>query len=521
MIDSLKKTSYLLVLYSIISLAFLGKRFALIEIPIIPGFILDFFLVMLLIFSLFLTNRTYSEIFSKKELFLLFYCSIVLFCYLLISDANNINGLGQDSLMIIYPVIIYCIHKLSEFNFKNSKNILKFSIVIYSLFLFLDFSLERSLIIKSFLGIDLTNINFPSINLTYLKPTETIFYLSILLFFYMKHRKAGENYFLIFPGIVYGLNMSDSRTILYGCLIFIFLLFIENRNIFTFKDILFLLIGIVISFSFVITDDESSLNKQIALENSDVGMRRVRLNSYECLIENLLLQRDKVNCEKRQTGFKKVNAGYFPETEAQGIITPETRSVVEKYNEIENLYGSINIFNEIVYNCYEDPLFQITPCDNDALALYKEFIQIRNKAYEGLCGDNITWRITLWRKALYSENTNLTNILIGNGIGYSIPTKLINDNQLPIECYAEATMSSKPLRNAHNSFLTFYYRFGLINFMLISYLLYKALLKLYRSRNFSIIIFALVTTFLDPILDSPTSLFTFCFLIFYLLDDKN
>tara|TARA_B100001996_G_scaffold276056_1_gene216738 strand:+ start:587 stop:2155 length:1569 start_codon:yes stop_codon:yes gene_type:complete len=521
MIKFLRSFNKLLVLFSIFFIAFLGKKFALVDIPYVPGFVLDFILLLLLFFSIFLMDKPYSKIFSSKELLILSYSSIFLLYYLITTQSKNVNELGQDSLTIIYPVLIYCIYKLSKPRLNISENFLIYSIIIYSVYLFLDFSFERSTVIEKFIGINLTSVNFPSLNLVSLKPTEAIFYLSVLIFFFIKRKGSKYSIIFIFPGICFGLNMSDSRTVLYGCIIFVFLLIIENENNLNFKDLLFLFIGVCISFSFVITDDAQAINKQVSIENSDVGMRRIRVNTAECFVENLIVKRDKDNCERSQEGFKKINAGLFDLTELQGFSNDLTRLVLDTYSEIVLLYGSADNFNEIVLNCFSESPSEDTPCDTEALSMYMNFIQIRNAAYEELCGDNITWRINLWKKTLYNDDTNIKNILFGNGIGFAIPVELINKNQLPLECYSETKSALKPLRNAHNSYLTFYYRFGLINFLLMSSLLFVTLIKLYKKRNFSIIVFALITTFLDPILDSPISLFTFCFLIFHLLDDKE
>ncbi len=521
MIKLISSVNKLLVLFSVFFIAFLGKNFALVNIPYVPGFVLDFILLLLLFFSIFLMDKPYSKIFSSKELLILSYSSFILLYYLITAKSKNINELGQDSLTIIYPVLIYCIYKLSKLRLNISENFLKFSIIVYSVYLFLDFSFERSAVIEKFIGIDLTNVNIPSLNLTSLKPTEAIFYLSILIFFFIKREGSNYSFIFIFPGICFGLNMSDSRTVLYGCIIFVFLLIIENKNNLNFKDLLFLFIGVCISFSFVITDNTQALNKQVSIQNSDVGMRRIRVNTAECFVENLIVKRDKDDCEKSQAGFKDINTGYFVQTEEQGFITDLTSLVIKNYDEIILLYGSPNVFNEIILNCFSESPSEDTPCDSEALSMYMNFIKIRNAAYEDLCGDNITWRINLWTKTLYNDDTNIKNILFGNGVGFAIPVELINKNQLPLECYSETKSSLKPLRTSHNTYLTFYYRYGLINFLLISYLLFVTLIKLYKNRKFSIIVFALITTFLDPILDSPISLFTFCFLIFHLLAHKE
>ena len=86
------------------------------------------------------------------------------------------------------------------------------------------------------------------------------------------------------------------------------------------------------------------------------------------------------------------------------------------------------------------------------ISLFNEILELRNNAYDDLCGDNIDWRIKLWKKTVINDNTNITNFLIGNGIGYSIPAKLVSENQLPIECYSESISSSRPLKFSQHTF---------------------------------------------------------------------
>ena len=123
----------------------------------------------------------------------------------------------------------------------------------------------------------------------------------------------------------------------------------------------------------------------------------------------------------------------FIQTEEQGFVTNATRTVIIKFNEIVNLYGSPGNFNNIIEPCFQESTSTASNiCDYEALSIYNEYIQIRNNAYDDLCGDNITWRINLWKKTLYNKNSDTLSILFGNGIGYPIPTKLINENNLPI-----------------------------------------------------------------------------------------
>ena len=94
-------------------------------------------------------------------------------------------------------------------------------------------------------------------------------------------------------------------------------------------------------------------------------------------------------------------------------------------------------------------------------------------------------------------------------------------DNLPVQCYFDSISKKNPLRNSHNSFVTFFHRFGLINFLILSFYLFISIRNLFKFKKSSIIILPLIFTFFDPILDSPVSLFPFLFLIFYLLKNKN
>ena len=72
---------------------------------------------------------------------------------------------------------------------------------------------------------------------------------------------------------------------------------LKIKDIFVLKVLYLYLLNIYFASSFVITTDQKLLEKQIDFENSDVGMRRVRKISIDCLIENVTLQRNKQDCE--------------------------------------------------------------------------------------------------------------------------------------------------------------------------------------------------------------------------------
>ena len=83
--------------------------------------------------------------------------------------------------------------------------------------------------------------------------------------------------------------------------------------------------------------------------------------------------------------------------------------------EIENAYGSIDSFNSDVKKCYQNGEF-LQSCNDDQVNLYFEFLDLRNKAYDELCGDNITWRLNLWQKSIFNDNVTITNFIFGHGM---------------------------------------------------------------------------------------------------------
>ena len=523
------KINNLIFLSIVLSFVF-GKRYSLLSLPSVPGYIIDFVIISCLLMSV---AKNYKAIFSFsnfKFIILVSYCIILFIFYFLNSDSSVINEIGQDSVLLIYPLILYLIASNNNIKFDKVRPISKWLLISYSILLTTDFIIERSIIITKFLGLNFELIELPWFNLVRLKPTESIFFLCSLIFFDIKNNSDKFSFVYIFPGIYFGLTMPDSRTILFSSIIFFIFIYFENKDTFVLKSIVFIFVGIFISASsFVITADQKLLEKQIDFENSDVGMRRVRKISIECLIENVTLQRNKQDCEINK---KEVSTNYsipdviglFFQSEIQGFKVDGLDVIREKLDEINDVYVTPTKipFEELVEGCFNNSSDIISKIDCQGLiSLFNEIVELRNNAYDDLCGDNIDWRIKLWKKTVINDNTNITNFLIGNGIGYSIPAKLVSENQLPIECYSESISSSRPLRSSHNTLLTFFYRFGLINFLILISLVSFGLLNLINNRNSSIIIMGLGISFFDPILDSPLSLFLFCIIFFGLLNENN
>ena len=153
-------------------------------------------------------------------------------------------------------------------------------------------------------------------------------------------------------------------------------------------------------------------------------------------------------------------------------------------------------FKELFESCVNDGSNNIN--DNNCQEIIKkhdELIILKNSTYQELCGNNITWRLNLWRKSIYSSNDGLAGVIFGNGIGYSIPKKLVEMDNLPVQCYFDSISKKNPLRNSHNSFVTFFHRFGLINFLILSFYLFISIRNLFKFKKSSIIILPLIFTF--------------------------
>ena len=134
--------------------------------------------------------------------------------------------------------------------------------------------------------------------------------------------------------------MTESRTILFSSILFFIIIYLENKNTFILKSIVFIFVGIFISASsFVITTDQKLIEKQIDFENSDVGMRRVRIISIDCLIENVTLQRNKKDCEINKqevsTNYSIPDViGLLFESESQGFKVDGLDVIREKLDEM-------------------------------------------------------------------------------------------------------------------------------------------------------------------------------------------
>ena len=524
----MSKINNLIFLSILFSFVF-GKRYALLSLQAVPGYIIDFVIVLTLLITLFKSNRTIFSFNNIKFIILVIYTITLLFFYYLNSNSKVINELGQDSILLIYPLILYLIVINNKLRFNRVKPLSRWLLFIYSNILIADFIIERSAIITKFLGINFQLIELPWFNLLRLKPTESIFFLCSLIFFDVKNNSDKLSFLYIFPGIYFGLAMAESRIILFSSFLFFIIILLENKNTYVVKSFIFTIFGILLSISsFAFTTDQKLLEMQMDRKNSDVGINRIRKISPICFFENATLQRNKQDCEINKKGVSTIysinNIDLLFKTENQGFKIDNLDVIKQKLEEVNDIYvkSSKIPFDELLEGCLNNSLDIISKVDCEGIIFsFDELVKLRNNAYNELCGDNIDWRISLWKKSVINDNTNTINFLLGNGIGYSIPEKLVYENELPIECYSDSISLSPPLRSSHNTLITFFYRFGLINFSILISFLSLGLLKLINNGNSSIIVLGLTISFFDPILDSPLSLFLFCIIFFGLLNENN
>tara|TARA_A100001015_G_scaffold277503_1_gene336763 strand:+ start:7348 stop:8976 length:1629 start_codon:yes stop_codon:yes gene_type:complete len=526
-----------LIFVSIILLFLFGKRFARMEVSFFPGYILDLILIILIFLALPTNTKLLSKKLILKDYGIFIIGFLFLIYYVITSEVKNINELGQDSILVLYPLIFYFILKNYSLNINVQNYILKSLIFLYSNLLIIDFIFERNMIFTRILGFEINDSMLPNFNLVSLRPTETIFFLSIIVFLDVKSNNMKYNFIYIPVGIYFALSMTDSKTVMYGAIIFFLVLFIENENKFILQKLFFIGLGTIISLSsFSTTKNATIMTNQIkSMENieidSDAGLNRIRIISPECFLENLLIFRSN-DCEFT-IGFISFEFDLMIESYNQGFLSP---SLDYLYSELENIHlnyldgsnlSNINDLNtsrpfqELYKNCVEKNLVNINGKNCQEISKkYDGLIILKNSTYKELCGNNINWRLNLWKKSINSNGDGIAGVIFGNGIGYSIPQKLVETDKLPVQCYFDSLSKNNPLRNSHNSFVTFFHRFGLINFLILSFYLFISVRNFFTIRKSSIIILPLIFTFFDPILDGPVSLFPFLFLIFYLQRNK-
>ena len=112
-------------------------------------------------------------------------------------------------------------------------------------------------------------------------------------------------------------------------------------------------------------------------------------------------------------------------------------------------------------------------------------------------------------------------LFTGQGVGFSIPQKLVNENAVSLLCYSESINSANPLRSGHNTFLTMLYRFGLINFIIFLFIAIKFFTKHIKYSMISLLVFVSIVSLFDPLLETTVTAIPFWFFIFYSCMNKG
>lgn len=508
-----------------------GRDFTLIKIYSIPGYIVDYTLIFLILLQA--VNIVFWKRFLIKQYLYISYILIFFLFYIFQAGDSNIELISKDFIFLVYPLIIGIILVTSEQ--KKTINTPGFTLFmyLYSIFIISDFILDRTPYIESFLGIRLSNYSLPWINLLDLKITETTLFL-IMFIHITLNNKNEQLYHYILPGIFLGFSVYESRTVLLGLFFYLIMLFYLCRNVKILKFISFLTIGFMISLTLNYKSEdlikESMANYseiKISSQINQVGFSRIRLNSPKCIYSNFLDDKVQTNCEIR---FENSFANPLP-----------LLSEVE-YGFKNNLYSSEinleyrNIFNNLVNNLDKrfsdrEDYFQylkkcsnnshisidsanIFNCDPEIIRITSNLVSINNSIFKKICPSNVTWRLNLWKAMLRDLGEN-NKLLIGQGVGFSIPEKLVNEQAISILCYSESINSANPLRSGHNTFLTMLYRFGLVNFIIFSFITLKFFINHIHHSTNTVLIFVSIVSLFDPLLETTVTAVPFWFFIFY------
>lgn len=497
-----KNFSLVILILSSLLIIFFGRNFLDISFSFFPGKVLDFFITIMFLIKI------YEKKIDGKKL-LLFLLFLLFYTFLGGNlELGNINQIGQDLLIIIYPTSIYLIFK--NVNLKISNNYLHIFISISLLTLILDYLLERIYLLDSILGINFSKtINLSNyVNISDLKETEVVF---ISLLFYeltTNNSKIGFlkfkyfNLFLI--GLLGGFYSTQNRSILFGLFLYyllkIFLTnFKENKNIY-----LFLIFGLLFSFIFTFGQNSNKNLQYIEYINnsnlvSNTGINRVRVHSFECF---KVIIKTNSDCEFNRS---------------QLIVEDEINKLIN----LRNINNSLNDIGILVFfdkvKSYDDCFTLLEVCSKIIENPYRDALNLN---FKRVCGDTLDWRINLWKGSLKFIFENSSRAIFGSGVGYPIPEKLSDGSYINYICYKEVIDSNKPLRSAHNTFLTILFRFGILFYLFIAYVTGI----IFKDRKSSIyeeiplVVSVGFMTLIDPLLDSPVALFLLS--AYYLLKYK-
>lgn len=460
-----------------------GKHFLYLKITNVPGYIADYLIFILLLSIL-------SRIKEFKNFKFLSLLSIFIL-FLILRNTSEIKflfieNIGQDLIVIIYPILLVLILEITNFNplkIIKTTTISKFFYFIFFIYI-ADFILERINILETifFNSVDIWIYEY--VNIVNIKYTEIFIFLILIYYFNFKF-KINENktfYFLL--GLNLGLLSTQSRIIFYTQLIFFFFIFINQR---LYKQLIFILFfGFVLSFSNSITDDTSQLakfleyNKLNSFENN-IGINRIRFHNLDCLIFQFSGNYENSDCQ----------FSYFD------LSTTEL-------NDLTNFLNKKSPNSNF-----------LTLESNIEKVEYLKSYQLNN------CNSTIAWRVNLIKAGNKLLSREFINILFGYNIGNPIPALLIDEKLLDPICYYEASLFKNPLRTLHNTLSTIIFRFGLLFLVLFLIFLIKSFNIKFDKFNSQLLFLTLIITSADPILDSPVVAIPFWIIIYIINRSKQ
>ena len=94
----------ILIIVSFMILIF-SRNFSLIKVGSIPGYITDLILLLLIFFQI--INIAYWKNFILRKYKTIIYLIIFFSYYLLTSSSSDIDLIGKDLVLLIYPIIIF------------------------------------------------------------------------------------------------------------------------------------------------------------------------------------------------------------------------------------------------------------------------------------------------------------------------------------------------------------------------------------------------------------------------------
>ena len=508
-------------LFQILCILFFGRDFSKLNFSTLPGYINDYFLVIGFSFILLRNRNKIKKFISHKKYFLFYFISFFIF-YILRSESNQLNHIGQDLIVIIYPVIIYLIIYLDDFEISLLDYSWNKLMNIMSILYILDFILEKTPVFDRLLWINFQLINILPRDFINLRITEMS---ALLLMVFFVYSKSNQIHFkdIILPLCFLTLASSQSRTVLISVVAYLICEIIFTNYKQASHYVLGLALGFLMASSFVMNLDTPNIKLII---NSDSKIDTIRSNDLDCYLDSFFGDKRDSNCEiyliiqeNFDSELKHLESLFFPyyDTELENkklrsnlnINTPIFDNYLNAYNNLNDNGGYDSISTQLDKCIYNED------CDDEKIKALLFFIESRNNLYsEYVCTDNILWRIYLWQEAVKDQSSSVDTILFGKGVGFSIPVGTILESDLRYFCYMDSISIEPILRNAHNTFLTIYYRFGVINsLILLSALIYKLILP-YKKNLYSFLLSISILTFFEPVLDAPIVAIPFWFIVF-------